>query len=868
MRNLRSGGFPGALHLVNPRYRLIDGLPCLARLSEIGNAPDVVVIAAPRDRVVTIVEEAVAIGVAAAIVITADPSHGPNSLKERLRTISRRTGIRIVGPNCLGVIAPYAGLNASFVADPVIPGHIAVLSQSGAVAAAMLAWARKHHVGFSGLVSLGDMADVSFADLLDYYAFDSTTRAILLYVEAIDDAKLFMSAARAAARVKPIIVIKSGRSVQAAKAAATHTGALAGADDVYDAAFRRAGLLRVADIDELFAAAETLSHIQPFPGKRLAILTNGGGLGVMAVDRLDVLGGALASLSPDTLTRLDAALPSTWSHANPVDIVGDADAARFRLALAALLEDGGNDAIMVIHCPTALSNVDEVAFAVAQIYRSYRSNQLRAKPVFAVWLGSTENTERIFETAGIPLYETDALDGFMHLVRWRENRESLMATPPSLPSDFTPDVEKARAIVKSALARGAGWLTPMEITDVLDAYAIPVATARIARTPSEAAQIGKTLIASNGACVAKILSADIPHKSDVGGVALDLKTQDQVREAVQEMMARAAARRPDARIDGVTLHPMIRKRHARELIAGIADDPTFGPVILFGSGGVAVEAVDDKALALPPLDLRLAHDLIERTRVVRLLRHYRDVPAADINVVALILVKLAQLSADIPEIIGLDLNPLLADSDGAIALDARVAVREVEGGAGHGANPRFAIAPYPKALEQTIQLRDQTRIFIRPVRPQDEEAYRQFFSQVTPDDLRLRFFAAIKNFSHAFLAQLTQIDYARACVLCAFEEASGELLGVVRLMRDAENLSGEYAILLRSDWKGRGLGWALMQLMIDYGKNTGLTRVQSQVLAENTTMLAMCREFGFEIFDVADEKEMKYVTLDLMRSSA
>lgn len=544
LKNLHDGGFSGPLHLVNPRYTTIDRYPCVARLSDIIGVPDLAVIASPRESVTALVEEAATIGIGAVVVITADPSHGPGSLKEALRTISRHTGIRIVGPNCLGVIAPRTGVNASFVADPVVSGHVALLSQSGAVAAAIIAWAHKHRVGFSGLVSLGDMADVNFADLLDYYAFDPNTRAILLYVEAIDDAQRFMSAARAAAaRVKPVIVIKTGRSDRAAKAAATHTGALAGSDDVYDAAFRRAGLLRVTDIDELFEAAETLSHLQPFPGKRLAILTNGGGLGVMAVDRIDTLGGELASLSPETLSRLDAE--------------------RFRVTMAALLEDHANDAIMVIHCPTALSKIDDVASAVAQTYLAHRSTRLIPKPVFAVWLGTTENTSLIFESARIPQYATDALSGFMHLVRWRENRDALMVTPLSPAKNFTPDVDRARAAVKASLARGAAWLTPTEISEVLDAYAIPAATARLARTPQEAGEIGEALIASHGACVVKIQSSDIIHKSEVDGVALDLKTSDAVRDAAREIMTRAAARRPDAHIDGVTLHPMVKKRQAR-----------------------------------------------------------------------------------------------------------------------------------------------------------------------------------------------------------------------------------------------------------------------------------------------------------------
>ena len=857
--NIRNAGFAGPIYLLNPRHSEIGGLACHATVADLPATPDLLVVAAPREAVVQLVEDAAARGVPAAIVITADPSHGPGSLSALLREVATRTGIRIVGPNCLGLLSPGAKLDASFSAYPARAGDLAVVSQSGAVAASLTAFAAERHIGFSGLVSVGDMADVDFADLLDWFALDHTTRAILLYVEAIGDAKRFMSAARAAARVKPVIVIKSGRHPRAAKAAATHTGALAGADAVYDAAFRRAGLLRVRDIDELFDAAEALGRVRPFPGNRLAILTNGGGVGVLAVDDLIDLGGKLADLSPETRTALDAVLPVTWSHANPVDIVGDADAARFSAALAPLLADPLNDAVMVMHCPTALSNSDEVAKAVAETVRQARSRTPRAKPVFTVWLGATPESNRIFEEARIPHYQTDAMRGFMHLVTWQQNREALMATPPNLPEGFSPDVAKARSVLAGVIGRGDTWLNPVEITALFEAYAIPLAPAHLAVTPEAAEEIAGPLIAEHGSCVIKILSRDIQHKSDVEGVVLDLTTPAAVREAAAGMLMRVARRAPHARIDGITVHPMIKRPNGRELIAGLAEDPTFGPVVLFGRGGKAVEVINDRALALPPLDLGLALDLIERTRVVRILRNYRDVPAADLDEVALTLVKLAQMSADLPEIRELDINPLLADADGVVAMDARVAVAPVVGRRSL-VNPRFAVAPYPKHWERWLTGRDGRRVFVRPVRPEDEEMYRTFFEQVSQADLRLRFFAPVKEFSHTFIARLTQIDYARAFVLCATLE-HGEMLGAVRLMLDADHETGEYAILLRSDQKGRGLGWSLMKMMIEYAEREGLRRVEGQVLGDNTTMLAMCESLGFKIHNEPDDPGVKRVEL-------
>jgi len=850
LRNLQDAGFQGPIGLANPHYAEIEGVKAVAKLEELPQPPDLVVIAAPPQAVPGIVAEAGQRGTAAAIIITAGLDHGEGSLADTCEKAARTTGLRLVGPNCLGVLASPAKLNASFAARMPPAGDLALISQSGAIAAGLIEWSAAHGIGLSAAVSLGDKIDVDFGDLLDYFALDGATRAILLYVESINNPRKFMSAARAAARIKPVVVIKSGRHEQGAKAAQTHTGALAGADAVYDAAFRRAGLLRVLDLDELFAAAETLGRVRPFAGKRLAVLTNGGGLGVLAVDRLADLGGTLAGISPQTMQTLDAALPPIWSRANPVDIAGDADATRYVAAFEPLLADPENDAILVMNVPTALASAQSAAEAVAAVAQAERSRSLRPKPVFAVWVGTGDRTTPIFEAERIPNYatESDAVRGFMHLVRYREGLDALMATPPSLPQDFKPDTAAARDIVAGAAKSGRRWLDPIEVTALCAAYAIPIVPARLARDADEAVAVAKPLLAGGATVVAKILSPDIVHKSEVGGVRLNLTSEAAVREAVADILARAKAARPDAGITGVTIHRMVLRPKARELIAGIADDPTFGPVIVFGRGGTAVEVIGDKALALPPLDLALARDLIERTRVSRVLKAYRDVPAADTDAVALLLVKLAQLAADLPEVQELDLNPLLADQHGLIAVDARVAVAAVDparrGPPGH---PRFAIRPYPKEWERSDTLRDGTRILVRPVRPEDEPLYGPFFAAVTPEDLRLRFFAPVKEFGHTFIARFTQIDYARAMAFIAVDEASGEMLGVVRLHSDANYVHGEYAVLVRSDLKRRGLGYLLMQTIIEYGRAEGLAIIEGQVLSENTAMLAMCKELGFEI---------------------
>jgi acetyltransferase len=866
LENLLNSGFPGAVHLVNPRYDAIAGVRAVKSYDDLPEAPDVVAIAVPPAAVPDTVAAAARKGTAAGIIITAGLGRGPGSLAEACEKNARAAGMRLVGPNCLGVLVPGARFNASFAAAAPPAGDLALISQSGAIAAGLVQWAAGRGVGFSAIVSIGDSLDVDFADLLDHFALDRGTRAILLYVESIRDARKFMSAARAAASAKPVLVIKSGRHAQGAKAAMTHTGALAGSDAVYDAAFRRAGLLRVFDLDELFAAAETLARLSPASGKRLAILTNGGGVGVLAVDRLIDRGGELAAISPDTMKTLDAALPPIWSHANPADIAGDAGADRYAVALEALLDDNANDAVLVMNVPTALASALDAAKSVIAVTESVRRKRVPPKPVFTMWMGETGAASEAFEAANIPNYITEsaAVYGFMHLVHYREARELLMATPPNLPTDFAPDPAAVRPVIDGVLRDKRTWLDPVELTRVLSAYAIPITPAVLARDAEQAVAAAKPHLANGVPVVLKIQSPDIVHKSEVGGVRLDLASEDAVREAATDIFRRARAAKPDARIAGVTVFPMIVRPKARELIVGVADDPTFGPVIAFGQGGTAVEVISDKALALPPLNLDLARRLIARTRVSRILKAYRNVAAADERSIELLLVKLSQLVADFPEIREIDLNPVLADETGVIAVDARISVAPVEAvRRGAFGNPRFAIRPYPTEWVRQMQLGEGKAILVRPVKPEDEPLYGPFFAAVTAADLRLRFFAPIKDFSHAFVARLTQIDYARAMAFVAIDETSGALLGVVRLHADANYVSGEYAILIRSDLKGQGLGWQLMQLMIDYARSEGIHTVKGQVLRENTTMLEMCREFGFHVETDPQEPTSVVVTLQL-----
>ena len=868
-RNLESAGFSGPVRLVNPHHAEIDGTPCHPDVESLPECPDLAILATPPDTIPGLVAELAERGTKAAVVITAGLGNGAGSLGQKMLDASRPHCLRVLGPNCVGVLSPCAGVNASFAHLNPLCGDLAFISQSGAVITSVMDWATARGIGFSHLVSLGDMADVDFGDLLDYLAADIRTRAILLYVEAITHARKFMSAARSAARAKPVVVIKAGRHAAAAKAATSHTGSLAGSDAVYDAAFQRAGMLRVYELAELFAAAETLTYLKPTENDRLAILTNGGGVGVLGTDCLLDFGGRLAELGPETMTALDQVLPPTWSRGNPVDIIGDAGPERYAAALQPLLDDPQVDAVVVMHCPVAIVSATDAAKAVVDVVKSRTS--YRKKPVLTNWLGDTavQEARRLFAEAGIATFGTpsDAMRSFRHLTSYAQAQRELMRTPPSLPEGFEPDQEAARKPIRATIQQNAKWMSEPDAKSVLSAYGIPTAPTRIAHSPAEVADAAAALMRSGDAptgCVVKILSRDITHKSDVGGVRLNLESPEAAEGAAHAMLRRVDQVSPDAVIDGFTVQPMVRRTGAHELIIGMTDDLHFGPVILFGAGGTAVEVEDDTNLALPPLDLMLAHDLIAGTRVYRMLEGYRDKKGADLDAIAMALVRLSQLVTDFPEIRELDINPLLADEHGVIALDARMRVRPVRqrtyGPPGH---PRFAIRPYPKEWEGTIEDRSGQEVLIRPVRPDDERLYDVFFDHLDKEDIRLRFFSPLKEFSHSFVARLTQIDYARAMAFVALSADHSELLGVSRLASDANYERAEYAVLVRSDLKGRGIGWSLMQRLIAYARAEGIQELHGDVLANNATMLKMCRKLGFQVRPMPDDRSIMQVVLPL-----
>ena len=839
MRNLLAGDYAGTIFPVNPKHASVAGMRAVPDVGSLDQAPDLAVICTPPQTIPGIIQQLGAKGGKAALVLTAGlgaitDAQG-RTLTQAMLDAAKPHLLRILGPNCVGLLVPTIGLNASFAHTGARPGKIAFVSQSGALTTALLDWTSSRGIGFSHFISLGDSADVDFGDVLDYLASDSATTAILLYVEAIRNARKFMSAARAAARNKPVIAVKSGRVAESAKAAASHTGALAGSDDVYDAAFRRAGMLRVESTFNLFVAAETLALARPFRGDRLTIMTNGGGPAVMATDALIRGGGRLAQLADETLQRLDQYLPATWSRANPVDIIGDAPAERYVRTLQELLADPQSDAVLLIHAPTAIVPSDVIASACVPVAQAAQRN------VLFCWLGAAavEKARRTSIEAGLPSYDTpeDAVFAFLKMEEFRRNQESLMQIPPSAPADLGADVDTARAIVASVLDEGREILTEVEAKDVLRAYGIPVVTTRISTSPENAARLSVEM----GFPVAlKILSPDVTHKSDVGGVALNLESAQAVREAAQAMQTRLSKLRPEARLSGFTVQPMAQRPGAQELIIGAATDATFGPVILFGQGGTAVEVIADRAVALPPLNAALARDVISRTRISKLLAGYRDRPPADQNAICGVLIRIAQLIADVPEIVELDINPLLADARGVIALDARMRVARAR----TSGTERFAIRPYPAELEETVSL-GGAPVLLRPIRPEDEARLKQLTDQSSPEDIYFRFFGAVREMPHSQLARFTQIDYDREMAFIALG-ANGEMLGEVRTVTDPDNEQAEFGILVSSGAQGKGLGHALLGKMIRYCRARGTRELFGEVLPTNSRMLALARNLDFQ----------------------
>ena len=843
-QNLAAAGLRGALSAVNPKHAKVFGQSCYARLGKLPQAPEAAVFVTPARTLPGLIAEAGAAGVRAAIVLSSGFGEaGPEgkALQEAMLAAARPHGLRILGPNCLGLMRTDTGVNATFSPVAALPGKLALVSQSGAICTSILDWARGSRIGFSSVVSLGGAADVDFGEILDFLVADAATDAILLYVEGIRDARRYLSALRAAARVKPVVVLKVGRHAGGSRAASSHTGALVGSDAVFDAALRRGGSVRVKTYTQLFAAACALTGARLPEGERLAILTNGGGPGVVAADSAADNGVPLAELSKETVERLNGVLPPQWSHGNPIDVIGDAPAQRFADAADAALADAGVDALLAMYSPVAVTEPEAAAHALAQAAQRSR------KPVFAAWLGDINpgRSRAWLDAQGIPNFYTpeNAVEAFSFLCAHRRNRAQLMQAPAALAAETSeprPDLAAARAIFERARERGDELLAAHETKALLAAFGLPLPQSIVAASREAAVEAARKI---GFPAVIKLHSPDVTHKSDVGGVRLNLQNEEMVASAFDDMLRHVRALRPDARIEGVEVQPMLRYPHAREVLVGVATDPVFGPVISFGAGGVAVEAVRDTAVALPPLNAMLARELMARTRVHRLLAGYRDVPAADLDALERILQGVSRMACALPWLKEMDLNPVLAHAGGAIVADARVAIDPAQL---PRADPRYrhmAIHPYPAELEEQIEIAGGRVVTLRPIRPEDAALERRFFDGLSDRSRFQRFMQYLRELSPPMLARFTQLDYDRELALVAL--SGDEFVAVGRYAPNADGRSAEFALVTADAWQGKGLGRALLERLVRAARDAGYDALYGHILGSNRDMLDLAARLGF-----------------------
>jgi acetyltransferase len=843
-QNLFRGEFDGPVMPVHARDTAVQGVLAYRSVADLPLAADLAVIASPPPEIPDLVAQLGARGTRAAVVIAHDfddGGHGAGAgLRQKMLDAAKPHAMRIIGPACLGVIVPASGLNASYGHTRVRDGDLAFVSQSGSLMTMMLDWAAARDIGFSLLTSLGDTADVDFGDMLDYLALNAETRAVLLCIDHIAHPRKFISAARAAARLKPVIVFAAKRLDGTAT---TIVGAARPRrSQVYDAAFRRAGTLPVNRLSELVAAAGTVGTGIRVTGDRMAIMANGRGIADVAGDMVLEEGGRLADLGEKSLADLDRALPPTWGRRNPVNLFADATAARYRDALGALLSDAGVDAIVAINAPTAVG--DTLAAATAAAERMARER----KPVAAVWLeeSTREETRRVFAKGRIPVHESpaQAIEALMQLFRYRRNQDMLMQTPASVPELFERDAERARAIVGAAISDGREWLSEPEAKQLLAAYGIAVLAAEDANTPERAAEMAEKI-----GFPVSIRTCGYAGTGEVGavsaGVALNLESAEAVFRAALRLERKHREQQPNTVFPGFTVRAHVSADHHHELRLGIAVDEMFGPVVLFGQGGDVAQVMDDQAIGLPPLNLNLAGRLIAESRVLPLLQGYGDRPAANIDEIAEAIVKLSQIAVELGEIAEADVNPLLADAQGVIAIAVRIRVAPSD----RPADARLAIRAYPSELEKTVRTRDGKALLVRPIRPEDEPAFHEFVRRQTPEDKRLRFFSHVKELDHRMAARLTQIDYDRemALVLLDPQATEPELLGVMRISADADGARAEYAGAVRSDLKGQGFGRLLMEEIIEYARGRGIGEIWGEVLAENEPMLNLVRSLGFAL---------------------
>lgn len=856
-QNMLQSGFKGVLYPINPTRSEVQGYKAYASISQIAESVELAVIATPPQSVPDIIEECGKHNVKAAIIITAGFSEVGEKGKALERAVlenAQRYGIRLIGPNCLGVMRPEIGLNATFNKGSALAGNLAFVSQSGALCTAILDWAQSSDVGFSSVISTGSSVDVDFGEIIDYLISDVKTKNILLYIEGIRDARSFMSAIRAAARVKPVILVKVGRHPAGSKAAMSHTASLVGSDDAFEAAVKRAGVVRVKSITQLFSAAKALSRGFHPTGNRLAIVTNGGGPGVMATDCAADLGLVMANLSDITIEKLNKVLPPTWSHGNPIDIIGDAQADRYHYAVQACLEDPNVDGVLTILTPQAMTKPLEAAKAVIDLSTKY------TKPLLTSWMGGEQVTESraAFKHSKIPTFRTPepAVEVFSFLSAYHKNQKLLMQMPGPLSHHLEPDVEGARMIIENALQERRKVLSEMESKALLAAFHIPVAQTMVAHSPNEALLIAQQM---RFPVAMKVNSPNITHKTDAGGVFLNLANAQAVRAAYHEIIDNVKLHRPDAIVDGISIQPMIMKPNGRELMVGVTNDPVFGPIITFGAGGTTVEIMGDRSVALPPLNSFLVKDLIQGTHVAKMLGAFRHMLPANMDALESVLLRVSEMVCELPMLMEMDINPLILDEHGALAADARIVVEFRQPSADRYAH--MAIYPYPSHLVSNWQLADGTDVVIRPIRPEDAVLTQEFVHNLSEESRYARFMNSVQELSEPMLVRFTQIDYSREMALLAVtEDQDKEIeLGVARFAINPDGESCEFALVVADAMHGKGLGNKLMIALMDAARSKGLISMEGEVLKDNTSMLKLMKRLGFGIEPSAEDDGIKTV---------
>jgi acetyltransferase len=849
MKNFKELGFEGKIYPVNIRKTEILGTKAYQTIEQIPEPVDLAVIATPAKTVPDIVEQCGKAGIKGIVIISAgfkEIGAEGKALEDKLFEIKRKYDLRIIGPNCLGVIRPGIRLNATFINRMPKPGNIAFISQSGALGSAILDLAIHENIGFSNFVSIGSMIDVDFGDLIDYFGTDPKTRSILMYIEGLTDARKFMSAARHFARTKPIIVVKAGKFSESAKAAASHTGSLTGEDMIYDAAFKRAGMVRVDEIADLFNCAEVLG-LQPLPkGPNLAIITNAGGPGVMATDALIAKGGKLAKISQKTMDTLNSFLPHYWSRGNPIDILGDAKADRYRAVVEACLNDEGVDGILIIYTAQAVAEPVEIARSIIELTKS---GAYQNKTILTSFMGfgAVEKANSIFNENSIPTYSTpeQAIKTYLYMVQYKRNLELIYETPEELPVDVVPPKHPITVIMRNAAMENRELLNEAEAKKLLEYYEFPVVKTAVAKTADEAVTLASLI---GYPVVLKILSPQIVHKTEAGGVSLDLTNEAEVREAFECIVQKAKQYDSNAEILGVTVQPMIKKK-GYEVIIGAKTDPLFGPVILFGMGGVGVELFKDFAIGLPPLNQTLVRRIMEETKVYQLLRGYRNVPPANIKLLEEIMVRFSQMLVDFPQLKEVDINPLFISESEAFAIDARIVIDKERVFQKFEPHQHLVISPYPKKYETLWKLRDGRTVLLRPIKPEDEPLWLEMFQNFSEESIRYRFFQIIKDTPHEVRVRYCNIDYDREMAIVAELEEGGhrKILGVVRVGLEPDRKSGEIAFIVADPWQGLGLGTKMIDHMIDVCKDMGVETLYAIMLLDNMRAINLMRKMGFAI---------------------